>query len=70
MSYIVCPTCNYPIGQLVVKIENDIKKIKNDPKLNSSEIADEIAKLYNSFGLRLCCKMRLMTYSDTFDIIN
>lgn len=70
MSYLMCPTCNYPIGQLVIEIENAIKKIKNDPKLTKNETIERISAIYNSHGLRLCCKMRLMTYSDTFEIIN
>ena len=50
--------------------ELKIEELKSALETLSDEITKQIAELYNSIGLRLCCKMRLMTYCDTFKLLN
>jgi|UniRef100_A0A6C0EET0 DNA-directed RNA polymerase subunit N (RpoN/RPB10) len=65
MLYIVCPTCNYFIGQKTITYEEGKEKICNNPELTSTEKENEISKLLLSLKLRrYCCRMRVMTYKD------
>ena len=64
MLYMTCPTCGYFLGQKTIIFEERKEQICSNPKLSSEEKQSQIAKLIQSFKLRLCCNMRMMTYKD------
>ena len=70
MLYIICPTCSYFLGQVTGGYEEKKKEICNNPELSTDEKALELSKLILSLKLpRPCCKMRMMTYVDTVNLI-
>lgn len=69
MSYIVCPTCGYFIGQKLLEFENKKEEIEKSTNLTNDEKVKETTKAIMSIKLRrYCCRMRLMTYKDYIDI--
>jgi len=69
MSYIVCPTCGYFIGQIIVEFEKKKKIINDDPKILNDNKGKKIALLIKEMNLpRYCCSMRVLSYLDHMDI--
>ena len=69
--YIKCPSCGRLLGDKEIKYEEGIKKI-NSEILTDEERQEKISELINSLEIpknNYCCKMRLMTYIDTFYIV-
>ena len=69
MLYLKCPGCKRLLGNLQPifdELETQIKA-KNLPEKDHKE---EITKAINSLGLeRMCCKMRLSTYTPLIKIV-
>ena len=66
MLYMVCPTCGYLLGQKVIIYENGKEDICKNPKLTNNDKEQELTKLLLSLNLRrYCCKMRMMSYTDS-----
>ena len=65
MLYIICPTCKFLLGQIIIDYEKNKEIICLNPNLTLEEKEKEISKLLRNLKLRrICCKMRVMTYKD------
>ena len=69
MTYLVCPTCGWFIGQKYIEYEKKLLVINSNRDLTNEEKEIETSKLLMELKLkRYCCKMRIMTYKDYIDI--
>ncbi len=69
MTYLVCPTCGWFIGQKSIEYEKKVSLINSNKDLNQDEKEIEISKVLSDLKLkRYCCKMRLMTSKDYIEI--
>lgn len=71
MSYIVCPTCGRLLGDKTLLFENKIKEINNEV-LTEEERNEKIMNFINSLKIPLsnyCCKVRLTTAVDIYNIV-
>ena len=70
MLYLTCPTCGYCLGNKQLELEKEKKKICDNPNLTSTQKETKIKEAINNLNLRrYCCKMRLISYIDTVQII-
>lgn len=72
MLYIKCPSCKTLLGDKQDTYEKIINAICQD--FEAGKITQENADLFkqgviNSFGLKYCCKMRLMTYRKIIEFV-
>lgn len=69
--YIKCPSCGRLLADKEIKYEEEIKKINNEV-LTEEERESKIMKLIDSLEIpknNYCCKIRIMTYIDLYNII-
>lgn len=73
MLYLKCPTCKTTLGDIQIQYENISNKILEDTESGkiSQNDGDKLRnELINSLELdRYCCKMRVMTYMKTINIV-
>ena len=70
MLYARCPTCGKSLSQYVIPYEEELSKICDNPSLSKLEKDKEKSKLINNLGFkRYCCKMRMLTFIDSINII-
>lgn len=71
MKPIICATCGYFIGKVIIEYEAEVKKICDNIDLNSEQQSEAIVKVIKSLNIRrYCCKMRLFTQKDiVYDIL-
>tara|TARA_B100001248_G_C27178890_1_gene361421 strand:- start:172 stop:387 length:216 start_codon:yes stop_codon:yes gene_type:complete len=70
MLYSACPTCGTTLGNKQLKLEKEKEKICNNPELSNDEKESKIKEAINNLKMRrYCCKMRLISYIDTVQII-
>jgi DNA-directed RNA polymerase subunit N (RpoN/RPB10) len=70
MLYARCPSCGKSLSQLVIKYEEELKQICDNPSTSLMEKKTEKIKLINNLGLkRYCCKTRMLTFIDSINII-
>ncbi len=72
MLYLKCPTCKNILADHVINYELILSRICKDEELGNitTEKASELkSKLILSFGLRICCTPRLMTYKKIIEIV-
>jgi DNA-directed RNA polymerase subunit N (RpoN/RPB10) len=65
-----CFTCGGMLAHLEVPFEAARKNICDNPNLKDEEKIELLTKNINDLGLiRYCCKLRVITYIDTIDLI-
>ena len=72
MLYVKCPSCKTLLADKQLTYDDILEKICGD--LDTGKItakqADELKKkLVNSFDLKYCCKMRLMTFARLINVV-
>lgn len=71
-TYIKCPTCGRLLADKEIIFEQKIKKINEQYKFKYVEKEKKIIDLMNELKIPVnnsCCKMRLITSIDLFNII-
>lgn len=69
--YIKCPSCGRLLADKELMFEEGIKKI-NLEVLNENEREKKIMDLVESLEIpknNYCCKMRIMTYVDLYNVV-
>ncbi len=69
--YIKCPSCGRLLADKELLFDKGIKEINNEI-LNDDEREQRIMKLVNSLQIpknNYCCKMRIMTYVDLYNVV-
>ena len=67
--YIICPSCNYLIGNRQIPYEKGLASIDSNPNTDEQTKLELKTKLIESLKLpRYCCKMRLTTYKQKTEI--
>ena len=69
--YIKCPSCGRLLADKELLFDKGIKEINNEI-LNDDEREQRIMKLVDSLQIpknNYCCKMRIMTYVDLYNVI-
>lgn len=69
--YIKCPSCGRLLADKEMIFEEGIKKI-NSEVLNEDEREKKIMDLVDSLEIpknNYCCKMRIMTYVDLYNVV-
>lgn len=69
--YIKCPSCGRLLADKELMFEEGIKKI-NSEVLNENEREKKIVDLVESLEIpknNYCCKMRIMTYVDLYNVV-
>jgi DNA-directed RNA polymerase subunit N (RpoN/RPB10) len=69
MLPIRCFTCSTIIGNRQIFYEQQMKEISNDPNIDEEEKLALKTKLVNSFNLKYCCNMRIMTFKNKAEIM-
>jgi DNA-directed RNA polymerase subunit N (RpoN/RPB10) len=70
MLYATCPTCGTTLGNKQLVLEKEKNKICSNPELSNDEKEAKIKNAINNLKVRrYCCKMRLISYLDTVQII-
>jgi len=70
MLYLTCPTCGYCLGNKQLQLEEQKRKICENPELSTEDKEQMIKKAINDLKLRrYCCKMRFISYIDQVQII-
>lgn len=65
MHYLVCPSCDYLLGNRQIFYETELNKIESDPNTTESQKLDLKQKLVEKLELpNYCCKMRVMTFKS------
>ena len=79
MLYLVCPTCGTLLGNIQLPYQRDIEALCNKYDIDhetisraaySKEFMTEKEKIVNKYVDNMCCKMRLVNFSDIVRIIN
>ena len=69
MLYPTCPTCQNCLADKQLAYEAGIEKICNE-KINEKEKQKKTEKLLSDIGcIRICCRMRMISYVDQVKII-
>lgn len=69
--YIKCPSCGRLLADKELLFDKGIKEINNEI-LNDNEREQRIMKLVDSLQIpknNYCCKMRIMTYVDLYNVV-
>ena len=69
--YIKCPSCGRLLADKELLFDKGIKEINNEI-LNNDERQQRIMKLVDSLQIpknNYCCKMRIMTYVDLYNVV-
>ncbi len=69
--YIKCPSCGRLLADKELLFDKGIKEINNEI-LNDDEREQRIMKLVDSLQIpknNYCCKMRIMTYVDLYNVV-
>ena len=69
--YIKCPSCGRLLADKELLFDKGIKEINNEI-LNDDEREQRIMKLVDSLQRpknNYCCKMRIMTYVDLYNVV-
>ena len=69
--YIKCPSCGRLLADKELLFDKGIKEINNEI-LNDDERELRIMKLVDSLQIpknNYCCKMRIMTYVDLYNVV-
>lgn len=69
--YIKCPSCGRLLADKELIFDKGIKEINNEI-LNDDEREQRIMKLVDSLQIpknNYCCKMRIMTYVDLYNVV-
>lgn len=71
MLYYKCPTCKTILADKQIIFEHESDIIKEDPNLTIEQKDELLMALPAKLKLiRYCCKMRLITSLDDFNILN
>ena len=69
MLYPTCPTCQNCLADKQLLYETEMEKICNE-KINENEKNKKKEKLLTSIGcIRVCCRMRMISYIDQIQLI-
>ena len=69
--YIKCPSCGRLLADKELLFDKGIKEINNEI-LNDDEREQRIMKLVDSLQIpknNYCCKIRIMTYVDLYNVV-
>ena len=69
--YIKCPSCGRLLADKELLFDKGIKEINNEI-LNDDEREQRIMKLVDSLQIpknNYCCKLRIMTYVDLYNVV-
>lgn len=69
--YIKCPSCGRLLADKELIFEEGIKRINNEV-LNEEEREKKIMELVDSLEIpknNYCCKMRIMSYVDLYNVV-
>jgi len=70
MLYPRCPTCGFNLASKQLKYEEDLLQINNNSKtMTEEEVNEKKMEVLNKYSKRYCCKLRLLTYVDTINLI-
>jgi DNA-directed RNA polymerase subunit N (RpoN/RPB10) len=80
MLYPICPTCGTLLANIQVPYQEDLKKLCDDFNISHEaisqgtliknvEFANKKEALVNKYVDRMCCKMRLISFSDLVHIV-
>ena len=64
-----CPTCGTLLGNIVLHYEEELNDINNNDKLTDKQKKKSRSKLVDKLVDKYCCKMRLITYVDSINVI-
>jgi len=71
MLYFRCPTCQTVLADKQILYEKGVDKINDNTKLSSTQKKQESKKLLDKlYVVRICCRMRMLTYSQPIKFIN
>ena len=68
MLYARCPSCGHVLAHIQLPYEEKRTAILNDTRLSPEEMDAKIQQLNNSYSLKYCCKMRVMTYVNKTEL--
>lgn len=69
MLYPTCPTCQNTLADKQLIYETEMQKICNE-KTNENDKNKKKEKLLTTIGcIRVCCRMRMISYIDQIQII-